>query len=229
MNSLVIAGKEGDVSPMSENEAGQFKLELRAFVDDLVEYENHLRDDKARKNAIRRDKGDQCTTANLVGVGDKVSFSGEKYSLASVHGESEDRPVTASIVNTTGDEKRVLYEELTPMAAAMPVHMIPKERSVGSFVMWIDDEGEVTGGAIMDAQRGFVNVHEYMADKGKGKSWLPIWESGGEYVRVKKCPEGYTPKMVEVRSERIRVSGELSETFRMTDGTWRAAVSQDLL
>ena len=67
-----------------------------------------------------------------------------RETVLAVHGEFDDKPVTATISNRTGQAKRVRFDELTPMAASMPVHMTPKEIHDGDFIMWLDLNGHVT-------------------------------------------------------------------------------------
>ena len=103
----------------------QFAEKLKDMVQGFTEFEFVMRDEVARKNALRRDKSDQKTkdTKELI-VGGVMSYQGEKVTIMEPHGEVG-RPVTATIRTKKDEEKRVKVSELRALAAAMPVHMIP--------------------------------------------------------------------------------------------------------
>jgi hypothetical protein len=104
---------------------------------------------------------------------------------------------------------------------------------VDDFVMWIDPQGYVTGGTVVDADGpdGNLVVHARQADSGAGKSWVPLWFRGQdrEIVRSKRCPPGGSAELVEVLPVEVRVVGRLTETHRMEEATAEMAAAQDLM
>ena len=110
MQSLAMSGGEVDAEEIPAGEDQEFARKLKVLVDELVEYEHHLRDDVARKNALRRDKADQVTQGSHaqnfeMNVGDVVSMEGRSCGIAELHGEPG-RPVTVTI-RDKGKEWRV--------------------------------------------------------------------------------------------------------------------------
>ena len=139
MTSLSLAQGEVQI-PEDLCEDMEFVKRLGKLVKDFTEYELVMRDEVARKNALRRDKSDQQTRDVDIEEGSVVSYQGKKVEIIALHGEV-DRPVTATVrIMKNGTEMRVKVCELNEMAAAMPVHMLPTAEGVGQFIMWKDEE-----------------------------------------------------------------------------------------
>ena len=72
-----------------------------------MEYERVMRDEIARKNALRRDKTALKTTVIRYDFeeGEIVSHAGAKWKITELHGEVG-RPVTATMVAVHGDKEK---------------------------------------------------------------------------------------------------------------------------
>ena len=167
-----------------------------------------MRDEIARKNALRRDKSDQKTkgTEELI-VGEVMSYQGEKVTIMEPHGEAG-RPVTATIRTKKGEEKRVKVSELRALAAATTVHMIPAVVQKGAFIVYRDKEnGAMIGGTIMaiSEDSGELIVQRREQVKGQGKSWMPSWQdTKTAHVHTgKKCPQGYSEHTDKVQGDQF--------------------------
>ena len=148
------------------------------MVQGFTAFEFVMRNEVARKNALRRDRPDQKTnvTEELT-EGGVWSYQGEKVTIVEPHGEVG-RPVTATVRTKKGENKRVKVSELRALAAAMPVHMIPAVVMEGAFIMYRDrEDGTMTGGTIMAVSEdlGELIVQRREQDKGMRKSWMPLW------------------------------------------------------
>jgi hypothetical protein len=234
MQSMVLVSEDIEVPEQTDEEETAFVRRLRNVTQDLMEYEHHLRDDVARKNAMRRDKDDQMTKHGLkirldMQVGDMVSHEGKKVKIEALHGEP-DRPVTATVRTDLGKEKRVRFAELRIPAASVPVKMLPKVIQLGDFVLWHDQDGALRGGTMLSMRDTVFTVWAREQDTGMGKSWLPTWtDKDGLIVRAKAQPFGMEKYTEEVDSGRIELQGGLTETHRVTESTWKAAVAQGLV
>ena len=105
-----------------------------------------------------------------------MSYQGNKVEIIALHGEV-DRPVTATVRIMKNDaEMRVKVCELSEMAAAMPVYMLPTTDKGGQFIMWKGEEGAVCGGVItaVNTEENELQVHWRQQDEGEGMSWMPL-------------------------------------------------------
>ena len=212
----------------TDTRQGEFIQALRMHVEDMQEYEFHMRDGVARKNALRSDKNDQMTNSMRFQFkeGEEVSFEGKKCKVVELHGEPG-HPVTAAVKTHMGNTKRVRYDEMRVLSAAMPVRMMPVEVELGSFVLWIEDG--LCGGSVEAVHGGKLEVMAREQDVGTGKNWLPTWKKEDEVLRRKVAPDGFVKNMVEVDASEVKMVGELTDTHRVTDATWRAMVARDLV
>jgi hypothetical protein len=234
MQSIAMTGGEVEVRNLGDDGEVEFVSVLKRLVDELGEYERHMRDDVSRKNALRRDKDDQVTGGShavkmKMKIGDQVSFEGRTCEVLELHGEVG-HPVTATI-RDRGAERRVKYAEMRIRAAAVPVKMMPIDVSEGSFVLWKDSDGCLSGGTVEEVlPGGQMQVLAREQDAGAGKNWLPTWVGlDGEVIRAKKKPKGMAGNLVVVDLEEIEMAGVLTQTHRMTDATVRAAVAAGLM
>ena len=234
---LAIATGEVEIPAGIGKEGKQFVGMLKDLVGGMMEYERVMRDEIARKNALRRDKASQKTTVIHYDFEEEeiVSHAGAKWKILELHGEVG-RPVTATIVAVQGNkEKRARVDELAKLAAAMPVHMLPQVCEEGSFVMWFDaDDGCSSGGTIVDRKAGMLTVVRRQQNTTKdgegGKSWMPTWRNGdGEVLVQKKKPDGFEANKTELEVDQVELVGELTMTHRMTDATWRAAIARNIM
>jgi hypothetical protein len=230
-----LALQEEDVEmPRELCEDSEFAQRLKEMVQGFTEFEFVMRDEVARKNALRRDKSNQKTKdGDYLEVGSVWSYQGEKVAIVEPHGEVG-RPVTATVRMKDGNTKRVKVSELRALAAAMPVHMIPAVVKEGAFVMYRDkEEGTMTGGTIMKGseESEVMMVHRREQDRGKGKSWMPSWQDAttAHVCTGKKCPQGYCEHTDKIERGLILMAGELTMTHRMTDATYRRALSLQLI
>ena len=146
----------------------EFVKRLEELVKDFTEYELVMRDEVARKNALRRDKSNQQTRDVDIKEGNVMSYQGKKVEIMALHGEV-DRPVTATVsIMKNGTEMRVKVCELSEMAAAMPMYMLPATDKMGQFIMWKAEEGVVCGGIItaVDTEKNELQVHWRQQDEG---------------------------------------------------------------
>ena len=199
---------------------------LKDLVGGMMEYERVMRDEIARKNALRRDKTSQKTTIIHYSFeeGEIVSHAGAKWKM------------TATMVAVHGDkEKRARIDELAKQAAAMLVHMLPQVCEEGSFVMWFDTEdGCSSGGTVVAKEAGELTVVHRQQNTKKdgegGKSWLPTWRNeDGEVLVQKKRPSGFDANKTILQINQVDLVGELTMTHRMTDATWRAAIARNIM
>ena len=74
-------------------------------------------------------------------------------------------------------------------------------------------------------------VHRREQDRGKGKSWMPSWQDAttAHVCTGKKCPQGYCEHTDKIERGLILMAGELTMTHRMTDATYRRAISLQLM
>jgi hypothetical protein len=235
MQSLaLVEGGDEDAQCLADQEgAAALVKRVNGMTAGLLEYELQVRDQVARKNAMRNDKSLQQTSGMALdlAVGDAVSHAGQRWIVEELRGEPG-APVTVGIARD-GESRRVRVSEVKPMAAALPVRMLPKQVRVDDFVMWVDAQGYVTGGTVVDVDGpdGNLVVHARQADAGAGKSWVPLWFRGEdrEIVRSKRCPPGGSAELVEVLPMEIRVVGQLTGTHRMEGATAERAMAQDLM
>jgi hypothetical protein len=181
----------------------------------------------ARKNALRRDKGDQVTKAVDSGIkeGDVVSHGGVKWDVIELHGELG-HPVTATIGYEGGKQKRVKFAELRRLATALPVKLLPKKMHVGDMVFWVDDTDSRCGGTVVEVGVTEVVILAREQDSGIGKNWYPTWvDEEGTVLRRAVCPEGMVMNLVEMHRSRIDLVGKLTAGHRVEDSTWRAMQS----
>jgi hypothetical protein len=112
--------------------------------------------------------------------------------------------------------------------------MIPALVKKGAFIMYKDrEDGAMTGGTIMvvSEDSGELTVQRREQDKGQGKSWMPSWQdTKTAHVHTgKKCPQGYSEHKDKVQGGSVLMTGELTMTHRMTDATYRRAISLQLM
>jgi hypothetical protein len=112
--------------------------------------------------------------------------------------------------------------------------MIPAVVRKGAFIMYKDSEdGAMTGGTIMAVSEdsGELTVQRREQDKGMGKSWMPSWQdTKTAHVHTgKKCPQGYSEHTDKIQGGSVLMTGELTMTHRMTDATYRRAISLQLM
>ena len=233
VQNLALQEEEVEM-PRELCEDSEFAQRLREMVQGFTEFEFVMRDEVARKNALRRDKSSQKTRdGDEINVGSVWSYQGEKVTMVEPHGEVG-RPVTATVRTKEGHTRRVKVSELRALAAAMPVHMIPAVVEKGAFVMYTDkEEGTMTGGTVMSISKhsNELTVHRREQDKGKGKSWMPSWHDAktAQVHTGKKCPQGYSEHIDKVQGGSVLMTGELTMTHRMTDATYRRAISLQLM
>ena len=87
-----LALAEEDVKmPTELCENSEFAEKLKDMVQGFTEFELVMRDEVARKNALRRDKADQKTkdTEEFI-VGGVMSYQGQKVTIVEPHGEVGD-------------------------------------------------------------------------------------------------------------------------------------------
>jgi hypothetical protein len=195
----------GSVVKMRD-ESFEFVEKLKNHVDALTTYELHLRDEIARKNALRRDKGNRQTNAMdfRFSEGDEVSYDGTKYRVKELYGPSE-RPVTALVEDGKGALRKVRYHLLKGLGAAVPVRMLPKTGvEKGKFVMWME-ESEVRGGCVIEIRTGEITVHAYEGNSGTGVSWIPLWEDADGCYRAKTKPMGTEALEIRVSEKALKL------------------------
>lgn len=212
------------------NDSG-FLTQLSALVQDLSTYEFHVRDERARSNAMQRDKSErQMRGVDFnFGVGDIVAYAGGQYILAEVRGPPGE-PISAVITSGNGVQRKVEYAKLSSPGAAVPVRKLPVRVPLeGEFIVWKDD-GEVQGGVVEHCKGDVATVHVYQADGGGGKSWIPLWKwDDGEVTRTKRHLDGSVPYRGTVMTGELLVVGELTSTHRLTQATEVAMRSANLL
>ena len=74
-----------------------------------------------------------------------------------------------------------------------------------------------------------MGVWSRQQDSGKGKSWLPTWRKGEHVLPKGKQPGGYEENVQGVMVSAVQMAGDLTMTNRMTDQTYRKAVSLNLM
>lgn len=85
------------------------------------------------------------------------------------------------------------------------------------------------GGVVDTSEGGECRVHVYEGSD-TGVSWLPLWKlEDGECVRGKARPEGSEQMTAVVAGADICLTGELTETLRLTARTRLRALELNLL
>ncbi len=233
VRQLAVGDNQTDIpESMGDGQQSDFMQKLQGLVDDFVQREFIARDEVARASALRRDKADQKTMAVDLQFeeGDLVSHVGVQWKIKEIHGEIG-HPVTATVESVTGTKtKRVKMGELRRLATAMPVRMLPKDISLGSIVFWKDDTGCRCGGTVEEIRQDDLVVLARQQDAGTGKNWLPTWvDEEGTVLRRKECPGGMEIWLMVVSRSVVDLVGELTETHRVVDSTWRAMQSLNLV
>ena len=108
-----LALQEEDVEmPRELCEDSEFAQRLKEMVQGFTDFEFVMRDEVARKNALRRDKSNQKTKdGDDLEVGSVWSYQGEKVAIVEPHGEVG-RPVTATVRMKDGN--CLLYTSPSP-------------------------------------------------------------------------------------------------------------------
>ena len=206
----------------------EFVKRLEELVKDFTGYELVMRDEVARKNALRRNKSDQKTRDVDIKEGSVMSYQGKKAEIIALHGEV-DRPVTATVRIMENDaEMRVKVCELSEMAAAMPVYVLPTTDKVRQFIMWKDEEGVVCGGIIttVNTEKNKLQVHWRQQDEGEGKSWMPSWQSKAGAVKSQgKCPKGWFAHQTMVQQSEVLLRVEMTAWLSITSRNDRLKIT----
>ena len=139
------------------------------------------------------------------------------------------RPITADIITKAGVHKKVQFKDLKPAATPRPAKFYRQELpAVGKLIVWEGDQylraGIVTA---RNEDNHTVQCHEHAATTETSKFWLPLWMTkDGNERRAKVTPAGMAPKMVNVESAEILVTGELTATFAMSSATKKEAMAK---
>ena len=231
IRSLAMHQGEVEIPSGMADDSKDFLLNLKRRLDDMLGYDIEVRDEIARKNAMRRDKAAQSTnkTAFDLRIGDKVSYEGKAWTLKAVRGDGG-RPITAELVDDKGMIRKARYDYLKPVAAQRPVRQINKPQSVsaGAFVMWKDDDGFVIAGVATGCVDSVITVHLYEGND-TGVSWLPLWIEDSVVRRRKVKAEGESAHMAQLVETDALVIGKITDTFRLDSSTMKTAKSQCLL
>ena len=123
---------------------------------------------------------------------------------------------------------------MKPLAVAMPVHMQTRAVELGDFVIWKDEENYICGGTAVAEQmehgRECLKVWCREQDQGQGKSWRPSWISGSGQMKVCKTkPSGFEQHTEVIKKSHVSMAGSLDTNHRMTDDTYRRALSLNLI
>ena len=81
VRSLAMHQEEVDIPPSMADDDKAFLVNLKRRLDDMLGYDIEVRDEVARKNAMRRDKAEQSTNKTSfdlrIGDSDSVSYEGK--------------------------------------------------------------------------------------------------------------------------------------------------------
>ena len=235
IRSLAVHQGEVEIPKEMDDENKEFIEILRKRTEGMLAYDIEMRDEVARKNAMRRDKADQQTnkTSFDLRVGDKVSYEGVAWTLTKVTGDGG-RAITAELTGRNGMIRKARYDYLKPVAAQRPVRQMNKtlDVKVGAFVLWKDDQGFVMGGVVVACEDSMLSVQVYEGND-TAVSWLPIWEKEerGETLlfRRKQLKDGEAAHLAQVKESAVCVSGGITETHRLEASTMKSARAQGLL
>ena len=180
----------------------------------LLEYENELRDEKARANKFWRHTelgvAPQVTRFDLR-EGEEVSFDGKMVTITGLVKTIAGNH-TAEITYADGRTQNVQYGDLRPLAVGRPLRGLPEtDVEEGDFVVEKVD-GEWVGGIARSAGKE-VEYDAVEANK-SGLSWLPVWERDGEAVRRKERLKGYDRSEGKMVAIDIKAVGSLTEVTR---------------
>ena len=203
----------------------------------LLQYELLCRDEKARRNATRRNsvasKSSMKTEYDLR-IGDEVSYDGKRYKLEAVTENNEGRPITASLRkhDGTGRPRHARYDQLRPCGVALPTRDIPREPPAeGDLVFYQVRDGAVHTGIVteVNAEEGKATVREYEANV-KLTVWLPRWTTCDQIaIRAVKAPAGAEARHKQIKLSAIQLTGELTATGRLSENTRSAAAAMVLV
>jgi hypothetical protein len=202
---------------------------------DLMEVDLWRRDDLARTNARRRHQQLGKTAKHThfdIKEGDEVSFQGKLYRMGKTTGASENKPITATISDKNGKERKVQYKDLKPAATPRPGHFFTKELPAeGAFIIW-EEETELQTGIITSTNSvtGEIIAHQYQATQETSMYWLPLWKGpDGKIIRAKAAPANSTAANASIKASQIKLEGELTLTHAMTGATKKEALARSLI
>ena len=203
----------------------------------LLQFELLCRDEKARRNATRRNsvasKSSMKTEYDLR-VGDEVSYDGKRYKLEAVTENNEGRPITASLRrhDGTGRPRHARYDQLRPCGTALPTRDIPRDPpEKGNLVFYQVKDGAVHAGIVtaVKTEEGRAIVREYEANE-KLTVWLPRWTTCDQVaIRAVNSPAGAEARHKQIKLSAIQLTGELTATGRLSESTRSAAAAMVLV
>ena len=101
-----IVAEEDVNMPTELSKNSEFAEKLKDMVQGFTKFEFVMKDEVARKYALRIDTSDQKTKDfEELNTGGVMRYQGEKVTIVEPHGEVG-RPVTATIRTTKGEEKK---------------------------------------------------------------------------------------------------------------------------
>ena len=139
----------------------------------LLQFELLCRDEKARRNATRRNsvasKSSMKTEYDLR-VGDEVSCYGKRCKLEAITENNEGRPITASLRkhDGTGRPRHARYDQLRPCGTALPTKDIPRDPPEGGDLVFYQVKDGAVHTVIVAAvatKEGRATLQEYEANE----------------------------------------------------------------
>jgi hypothetical protein len=233
--NMALVNNTAEIPEAMKADEKAFSTTLREITTDLMEVDLWRRDDLARTNARRRHQQLGKTAKHThfdIKEGDEVSFQGKLYRMGKTTGASENKPITATISDKNGKERKVQYKDLKPAATPRPGHFFTREMPAeGAFIIW-EEETELQTGIITSTNSvtGEIIAHQHQATQETSMYWLPLWKGPeGKITRAKAAPANSTAANASIKASQIRLEGELTLTHAMTGATKKEALARSLI
>jgi site-specific DNA-cytosine methylase len=181
----------------------------------------HLRrlesaDERARNTTLARDTAIGASNATVFDLrtGDKVSYSGESYTLLTLNGPPGE-PITAIISQEGKRDRKVRYEALRPLATARPLIRLPflTPCDTGAFLIYEAGDDMVAFGKVLKQDAQGITVHLHESNQQNSRWHAMHLLADGEvkaFTHKKEPPAGSRPHIDQIQSEAVLAVGEIS-------------------
>ena len=234
-----LATEEGErlVSAMVQKATRQQKAQyIYGRCEEIMRGEYHRRDERARDNAIRRDRHAARAPYAYdfkIQAGQEVDYLGDAWRVIQLEG-NKTSPGQATIIRKGGGkEKRVMVADLRPAATPRAAKFLPGQElkiNEEDFVIF-ECEESITMGIVMGVSKEECEVHEYASNE-KMSVWLPLWRGPppvNKQVRKGTCPGAkFLPETVSVPLHTIIARGNLTASGRLDEAARKEVMARGL-
>ena len=234
-----LANEEGErlVAAMVQGATRQQKAQyIYGRCEEIMRGEYHRRDERARDNAIRRDRHAARAPYAYdfkIQAGQEVDYLGDAWRVIQLEG-NKTSPGQATIIRKGGGkEKRVMVADLRPAATPRAAKFLPGQElkiNEEDFVIF-ECEESITMGIVMEVSKEECEVHEYASNE-KMSVWLPLWRGPppvNKQVRKGTCPGAkFLPETVSVPLHTIIARGNLTASGRLDEAARKEVMARGL-